>query len=74
MDNQHKHIKGYRDLTQEEINLMNEVKGKGEELDILVDKLFENPDLDKRWISIGKTDLQIGIMALVRSIARPETF
>lgn len=26
MDNQHKHIKGYRDLTQDEINLMNEGK------------------------------------------------
>lgn len=74
MDNQHKHIKGYRDLTQEEINLMNEVKSKGEELGLLVDKLFENPDFDKRWVSIGKTDLQTGIMALVRSIARPETF
>ena len=74
MDNQHKHIKGYRDLTQEEINLMNEVKSKGEELGLLVDKLFEHPDLDKRWVAIGKTDLQTGIMALVRSIARPETF
>lgn len=32
MDNQHKKIKGYRDLSQEEIDLMNRIKEKGQEL------------------------------------------
>lgn len=32
MDNQHKHIKGYRDLSQEEIDLMNKIKEKGAEM------------------------------------------
>jgi hypothetical protein len=41
MDNQHKHIKGYRDLTTEEIALMNEVKAKAEEVGQLVEKLRE---------------------------------
>ena len=36
MQDQHKHIKGYRDLTQAEIDLMNEIKAKGEELDALI--------------------------------------
>ena len=39
MDNQHKLIKGYRDLSQDEINLMNEAKALGEQLGALVDKL-----------------------------------
>jgi hypothetical protein len=39
MDNQHKQIKGYRDLTQAEIDLMNEIKAKGEELRALVAKI-----------------------------------
>ena len=39
MDNQHKKIKGYRDLSQAEINLMNEIKAKGEELRALVAKI-----------------------------------
>lgn len=30
--------------------------------------------IDQRWVSIGQTDLQTGIMALVRSIAQPTTF
>jgi len=29
MDNQHRQIKGYRELTQEEIDLMNEIKQQG---------------------------------------------
>jgi hypothetical protein len=32
MDNQHKKIAGYRDLSQEEIDLMNRIKAKGAEL------------------------------------------
>ena len=41
MDNQHKLINGYRDLTAEEIALMNEVKAKAEEVGQLVEKLRE---------------------------------
>lgn len=74
MDNQHKQIKGYRDLSQEEIDLMNEVKAKGVELGELVDKLMATDGLDKHWIANGKAHLQQGCMALVRGIAQPETF
>lgn len=74
MENQHKKIKGYRDLTQEEIDLMNEVKSKGAELGELFEKLEAMPDLDKRWLAIGKTDLQKGLMATTRAIAQPDFF
>ena len=74
MENQHRKIKGYRELTQEEINLMNEVKQKGVELGDLFEKLEKIESLDKRWIAIGKTDLQKGLMATPRAIARPEFF
>jgi len=75
MDNQHRHIKGYRELSQQEIDLMNEIKAKGEELNDLIRKLSSlGTEIDQRWVAIGKTDLQIGVMALVRSIAQPESF
>jgi hypothetical protein len=80
MDNQHKKIKGYRDLTQDEIDLMNKIKQKGAELGGLIDEMSEisvqqvDNQLDGRWISIGQTHLQQGIMALVRAVARPESF
>ena len=75
MENQHRHIKGYRELTESEIALLNEIKQKAEELGELVNKLRgAGTALDQRWVSIGETDLQTGVMALVRAVARPTTF
>lgn len=74
MENQHRQIKGYRELSQVEIDLMNEVKQKGAELGELVSKLNQMEGLDQRWVAIGKTDLQTGLMALTRSIAQPTFF
>lgn len=74
MKDQHEKIKGYRDLTQEEIDLMNEIKKQGIILGELCDKLNQVSSLDQRWVNIGKTDLQTGIMALVRAVAQPTTF
>lgn len=74
MENQHRRIKGYRELSQEEIDLMNEIKTKGIELGELVERIRANPDTDQRWASIGATDLQTGLMALTRSVAKPTFF
>lgn len=74
MDNQHRHIAGYRELSPVEIELMNRVKGIADDIGHLVDQLQANASLDQRWIAIGKTELQQGFMALVRGIARPSTF
>ncbi len=74
MDNQHREIKGYRELNADEIALMNEIKSKGAELGELVAKLRAAEGLDQRWISIGATDLQTGLMALTRGVARPTFF
>ncbi len=74
MENQHRQIKGYRELSAEEIALMNEIKTKGAELGELVEKLKANTNLDQRWVSIGATDMQTGLMALTRSVAQPTFF
>lgn len=80
MENQHRRIKGYRELSQDEIDLMNEIKKQGEQLNALITKLNATNAatgghaIDMRWLNIGKTDLQKGIMSLVRSVARPESF
>lgn len=74
MENQHKLIKGYRDLTEEEIAGMNQAKEIGGAMGALIEHLEGQPDIDKRWLAIAKTDLQKGIMSLVRSIARPTVF
>ena len=74
MDNQHRKIAGYRELTSDEIEMMNTVKGVGIELGVLVETLREMEAIDQRWVSIGVTDLQKGLMALTRSVAKPEFF
>ena len=74
MENQHRQIKGYRELSQDEIDLMNTIKAKGIELGELVARLRDTKSLVQRWISIGATDLQTGLMALTRSVAQPTFF
>lgn len=74
MENQHRKIAGYRELSQEEIDAMNAVKAEGTRLQFLIEELRDNAQLDQRWVSIAETHLQQGIMAAVRSIAQPTTF
>jgi hypothetical protein len=74
MDNQHRKIKGYRELSQAEINAMNAVKEKAAEVGELIHELEQNKELDQRWVAIAKTDLQKGFMAATRSIAKPDFF
>lgn len=92
MDNQHRHIKGYRELTPEDIELMNAIKQKGAELLALHKQVVDrNHDTHtravlrddhatlqhledsqpQRWASIARTDIQTGVMALVRAVAQP---
>lgn len=73
MENQHRHIAGYRELSGEEIALMNGIKGLGQQLETLIETLHR-PEFDQRWVSIGQTHLQQGIMALVRAVGKPTTF
>jgi hypothetical protein len=78
-------ITGYRQLTEEEVELMNEGKALAEQCGEYIAKLrridmpdaqgrLPTPKLDQRWISIGATDIQRGFMAVIRGIAQPTTF
>ncbi|MDI5886074.1 hypothetical protein ACFO0O_00595 [Cobetia amphilecti] len=87
MDNQHRKISGYRELTQQEIDLMNEAKQLEAKCLVLHQKIADrlgDQALDpsdhkrleasqgKRWCAIARTDIETGFMALVRSIAQPQ--
>ena len=74
MDNQHKKIKGYRDLSQQEINDMNDIKMEGERLRNVIEVMRTRKEIDQRWVSIAETHLQQGVMAAVRAIAQPDSF
>lgn len=74
MDNQHRQIKGYRELNEDEIKAMNMVKEAGAEIGRIIETMQAVPELDQRWLNIAKTDLQKGFMALTRAIAKPTFF
>ena len=61
-------------MSQEEIDLMNEAKALAVKCGELVDKIDKTRDVDVRWLNIGKTDLQKGFMAVIRSVAQPTSF
>jgi hypothetical protein len=79
MENQHRQIKGYRELSQEEIDVMNAIKETGKVVGELFDSLeagilANTVKADPRWLEIAKTDLQKGFMELTRAVAQPEFF
>lgn len=74
MENQHRYIKGYRELSQREIDLMNMVKNSANDLAELINEIKNIEDIDKRWLEIGTTDLQKGSMGVIRAITKPTSF
>ena len=79
MENQHKKITGYRDLSQDEIDLINKAKALAEQCGEFIEEINAighraKIHLDHRWLAVGTTHLQQGFMAVIRSIAKPTTF
>jgi hypothetical protein len=74
MDNQHQKISGYRDLSQDEIDLMNRIKVLAAQAGELIAELHGTTTLDQRSVALAKTNLQQGFMWAVRSVAQPTTF
>ena len=66
-------IKGYRKLSDKEIELINEIKLVGLELKKICEEL-ENHNVDTLWLEVGETHLKLGMMSITRSIAKPEGF
>lgn len=67
-------IHGYTQLTEAQVAQINAIKEAADGIGELIDALKEQPSTDHRWLAIGQTDLQKGFMAVVRSIAQPESF
>lgn len=71
MDNQHKKITGYRDLTQSEIDGMNSIKALEADAGELFKQIGQIDGVDQRTLDLAKANLQQGFMWFVRSIAKP---
>ena len=87
MENQHRQIKGYRELSQAEIDLMNEIKLHGEATRALLDKVRDvikdaapaedeshEADHPSYWLRYADGSFRTGVMYLIRAVAQPTTF
>lgn len=71
MDNQHQKISGYRDLSQGEIDAMNEVKRLEASFNGMIDRLKQLDGIDMRNVAIAQTEGENAFMRAVRAIAQP---
>ena len=74
MENQHRKITGYRDLSENEVGLINHCKEMAEQVEDVLDMVESEHDIDGRSIELARDFLQTGFMWLVRAVAKPETF
>jgi hypothetical protein len=76
VDQQHTKIAGYRDLSQIEIDLMNEIKGKEREFAGLFKRVLDiiganGPNEGTRQAHLARGEFEMAFMRLVRSVAQP---
>jgi hypothetical protein len=71
VDNQHQKIQGYRDLSQGEIDLINEIKAQEANFLIAMEAVKALPGVNQRSLAIARTEFQTAMMWAIRAIARP---
>ena len=66
-------VAGYRPQSDERVALVNEAKQIEEQVLRFLDRLAAHPteEIDGRWFSIGRTDIEKGFMAINRSVFQP---
>lgn len=65
-------IRGYRDLTEQDVAAVNIVKTAEVSVGQVWRGVSSIDGVDKRWLAVAKTHFQEGFMALVRSITQPD--
>lgn len=67
-------VQGYRPQAPEAVATVNASKEIEEHVLRLVDEIGDDAALaaDKRWLSIGRTHLELGFMAVNRAVFKPE--
>lgn len=65
-------VSGYLSQSNNNVNAVNLNKKIEEQVLRILDSLATNPDVDKRWLAIGRTAIENGFMAVNRAIFKPE--
>lgn len=64
-------VKGYKPQSESNIDHVNQNKTMEELFLRQLDKLATLPDIDKRWLAIGRTQIEQGFMAVNRAVFQP---
>jgi hypothetical protein len=64
-------VAGYTPQSTAKVDLVNDNKRLEEECLRAFDSLAMSPEVDKRWLAIGRTAIENGWMAVNRSIFKP---
>lgn len=64
-------VAGYRPQNVSAVEMVNRNKFDEERILRVLDALAKNPDVDQRWLAIGRTQIEQGFMAINRAIFRP---
>ena len=75
VDNQHRKITGFSELSEEQIETINAIKANETKTKAMLDDLLSerDPPMDSaRWLSLARHHLEIGFMFAVKAVARPE--
>ena len=64
-------VGGYRPQSDEAVSLVNVNKEIEERVLRILDELRDYPGIDGRWLSIGRTQIEQGFMAVNRAVFQP---
>ena len=76
VENHHRKMSGYRDLTEEEIATINEIKDLEIDCAVFAGYLksgVKGNGVDMRELALARTHLEQGFMHLVKAVAQPDT-
>lgn len=64
-------VSGYRAQSDGAVAVVNANKQIEEQVLRLLDGLQSQPDIDQRWLALGRTQIEQGFMAVNRAVFRP---
>jgi hypothetical protein len=64
-------VVGYTSQSEANVALVNQAKMLEEQVLRQLDRLNDNPEIDKRWLAIARTHIEQGFMAANRAVFKP---
>ena len=65
-------VKGYRPQSESAVQVVNTNKELEEMILQRLDMLAQAPEIDPRWLNIGRTHIEQAFMAINRAVFKPE--